>query len=164
MGRKLYANGSNIHLKDSASSKVVELGLYGKAEQKQYSGKQLIPYPYKYSSGQIVGITYNSNDDDGSMNLNIPLENLFGTLFMFLPLGIYLPFFHKKIDSLKKCILSILPIFLVIEIAQFLTKRGAFDIDDLILNLAGAVIGYLIWNSNLVQGVLEKCIGDRVGI
>ena len=33
MGRKLYANGSNIHLKDSASSKVVEFGLYGKATQ-----------------------------------------------------------------------------------------------------------------------------------
>ena len=33
MGRKLYANGSNIHLKDSASSKVVAFVLYGKATQ-----------------------------------------------------------------------------------------------------------------------------------
>ena len=67
---KNSASGENIHLTDSADAKVVGFGLHGKSEQKQYSGKQLIPYPYKYSSGQIVGITYNSNDNDGSMNLN----------------------------------------------------------------------------------------------
>lgn len=119
----------------------------------EYARMHMNLIPFRTIGGYIKAIF------DGSMNLNIPLENLFGNLLMFLPLGIYLPFFHKKIDSLKKCIMSILPIFLVIEIAQFLTKRGAFDIDDLILNLAGAVIGYLIWNSNLVQGILEKYIG-----
>ena len=118
----------------------------------EYARMHMNLIPFRTIGGYIKSIF------DGSMNLNIPLENLCGNLFMFLPLGIYLPFFHKKIDNLKKCILSILPIFLVIEIAQFLTKRGAFDIDDLLLNLAGAVIGYLIWKSKLVQGVLEKCI------
>ena len=116
----------------------------------EYARMHMNLIPFRTIGGYIKAIF------DGTMNLNIPLENLFGNLLMFLPLGIYLPFFHKKIDSLKKCIMSILPTFLVIEIAQFLTKRGAFDIDDLILNLAGAVIGYLIWNSKLVQGVLEK--------
>ena len=105
--------------------------------------------PFQTIGGYIKSIL------DGSMNLNIPLENLFGNLFMFLPFGIYLPFFQKKIDSLKKFILGMTSIFLIIEIAQFLTKRGSFDIDDLILNLAGAVIGYLIWEK-LVQGMLRK--------
>ena len=32
-----------------------------------------------------------------------------------------------------------------IEVVQILTKVGAFDIDDIILNTAGAIIGYVIF-------------------
>ena len=115
----------------------------------EYARMHMNLIPFRTIGGYIKSIF------DGSMNLNIPLENLRGNLFMFLPLGIYLPFFQKKIDSLKKFILGMTSIFLIIEIAQFLTKRGSFDIDDLILNLAGAVIGYLIWEK-LIQGILRK--------
>lgn len=105
----------------------------------EYARMHLNLVPFKTIGGYIKAVF------DGSMNLNIPLENLFGNLIMFLPFGLYIPFFNKKIDSLKKFILSIVPIFLIIEMAQFMTKRGAFDIDDLILNLTGAILGYLIW-------------------
>ena len=116
----------------------------------EYAMMHMNLIPFKTIGGYIKAIF------DGSMNLNIPLENLFGNLFMFLPLGIYLPFFLSRIDSLKKFICSILPVFLVIEIAQFLTKRGAFDIDDLLLNMAGAIVGYFIWRSELVQNLIMK--------
>ena len=116
----------------------------------EYAMMHMNLIPFKTIGGYIKAVF------DGSMNLNIPLENLLGNLFMFLPLGIYLPFFFSKTDSLKKFICSILPVFLVIEIAQFLTKRGAFDIDDLILNMAGAIAGYFIWRSKIVQNLLKK--------
>ena len=106
--------------------------------------------PFKTILGYVQAIK------DQTMNLNIPLENLFGNLLMFLPAGIYLPFFSDKIDSVKKMILGMLPIFLMIEVGQFLTKRGAFDIDDLILNMLGAVIGYLILKSRPIQKLLFK--------
>ena len=106
--------------------------------------------PFKTILGYVQAIK------DQTMNLNIPLENLFGNLLMFLPAGIYLPFFSDKIDSVKKLILGMLPIFLMIEVGQFLTKRGAFDIDDLILNMLGAVIGYLILKSRPIQKLLFK--------
>lgn len=106
--------------------------------------------PFRTIGGYIKAIF------DGSMNLNIPLENLFGNLLMFLPMGCYLPFFIRKIDSLKKYLWRMFPIFFSIEIAQFLTKRGSFDIDDLILNLLGAILGYILWRSRFVQGILAK--------
>lgn len=39
---KNTASGENIHLTDSANGKNVGFGLYGKAEQKQYSGKNIL--------------------------------------------------------------------------------------------------------------------------
>lgn len=42
----------------------------------------------------------------------------------------------------------------IIEVIQFVTRKGAFDINDLILNLLGAAIGFAIWNTKFVK----KCI------
>lgn len=63
------ASGDNIHLMDSAKSKVLAFGLYGKAVQKQYTGKNLIPYPYYQSSGLSNGIEF-VNNGDGSVTAN----------------------------------------------------------------------------------------------
>ncbi|MBE5956034.1 MAG: VanZ family protein [Lachnospiraceae bacterium] len=116
----------------------------------EYARMHMNLIPFRTIGGYIKAIF------DGSMNLNIPLENLFGNLLMFLPMGCYLPFFIRKIDSLKKYLWRMFPIFFSIEIAQFLTKRGSFDIDDLILNLLGAILGYILWRSRFVQGILAK--------
>jgi len=116
----------------------------------EYAGMHMNLVPFKTIGGYVKAVF------DGTMNLNIPLENLFGNLLMFLPMGCYLPFFLPKIDSLKKFLWRMFPIFFLIEIAQFLTKRGSFDIVDLILNLIGAIVGYLLWRSRFVQRILEK--------
>lgn len=106
--------------------------------------------PFKTIGGYITAMT------DGSMNWNIPLENLLGNFFMFLPMGLYLPFIRERIDSVKSFVFSLVPIFFVIELAQFLTRRGSFDIDDFILNLLGALLGYWIWRSSFVQKLVDK--------
>lgn len=116
----------------------------------EYARMHLNLIPFRTIGGYVDAMI------NQTMNFNIPLENLLGNLFMFLPAGMYLPFFSEKVDSIKKCMLGMIPIFFVIELGQFLTKRGAFDIDDLILNMVGAVIGYLLFQSRLVQGILHK--------
>ena len=92
----------------------------------------------------------------GSMNVMIPIKNLVGNLVLFLPMGIYLPLFFKKSRSFKSFLLIVFAILLSIELIQFITKRGAFDIDDLILNLSGASIGLAIWKSKLGQTIQSK--------
>ena len=116
----------------------------------EYAKMHMNLIPFKTIGGYVAAIF------DGSMNLNIPLENLLGNLFLFFPLGIYLPLFGKREDTLKNFLCSTVSVIFIIEFAQFLTKRGSFDIDDFILNLAGALLGYLIWRSRIVQNLVEK--------
>lgn len=88
---------------------------------------------------------------DGSMSKSIPLSNLIGNLIMFFPWGIYLPLFFKNLKQWKKYILVTVGLLLGIELVQFFARLGSFDIDDLILNLAGAMLGFLLWKTRILQ-------------
>ena len=56
---KENASGENIHLDDSADSKLVEFGMYGKAKQNTTTGKNLIRFPYVGGSSGIVTVLDN---------------------------------------------------------------------------------------------------------
>ena len=88
---------------------------------------------------------------DGSMNLDIPVINLLGNLLMCFPWGIYLPLLCEKMKHWKKYLVVTIVFLLGIELVQFFTRRGSFDIDDLILNLAGAMLGFLMWKTRILQ-------------
>jgi len=105
--------------------------------------------PFKTISTYIQAIF------DGSMNISIPIKNLVGNLFMFLPMGIFLPFFIVKINKVSIFTISMIILLFFIEAIQLVTRRGSFDIDDFILNTLGALIGFGIWKSKLVQKLLK---------
>lgn len=112
----------------------------------------------KYSSNIVpfkTISTYINAIFDGSMNIDIPIKNLIGNFILFLPMGIYLPFLTKKINKMN--VLSIFMIILlsIIEVVQLVTRRGSFDIDDFILNILGALIGFVIWKTKVVQKILN---------
>lgn len=100
-------------------------------------------------------ITYITAMFDGSMNIDIPIKNLFGNFIMFLPMGFYLPNFIKKINKVSVFIISMILLLFVIEVIQVVTRRGSFDIDDFILNMVGALIGFGIWKTKVVQKLLK---------
>lgn len=81
---------------------------------------------------------------NGSLNISIPIKNLLGNLIMFLPMGIYLPYYIKKINKVGRFTFSMIILLFVIEVTQLVTRRGSFDIDDFILNIVGAWIGFII--------------------
>ncbi|SET71599.1 VanZ like family protein [Oceanobacillus limi] len=103
--------------------------------------------PFKTISTYIQAII------DGSMNVDIPIKNLFGNLFLFLPMGIYLPFFINKGNKLQTFTILMIIVLLFIETIQLVTRRGSFDIDDFILNMIGALIGYGIWRTKVVHRI-----------
>ena len=90
---------------------------------------------------------------DGSMNIDIPIKNLFGNLIMFLPGGIYLPYYIRKINKISVFLISMSILLVVIEVVQVVTRRGSFDIDDFILNMLGALIGFGIWKTKVIQKI-----------
>lgn len=78
--------------------------------------------------------------------------NLAGNVIGFIPFGFILPILHKDLKHgwlviLFGCLLSIF-----IECMQLLQSVGSCDVDDVILNTAGAAIGYLLFTiCNLVR-------------
>lgn len=71
--------------------------------------------------------------------------NLVGNTAMFIPLGIVWPAVFKKLDSPPKAIAAGVGFSLCIEILQLPFFERATDIDDLILNCVGYLIGYGIY-------------------
>lgn len=64
---------------------------------------------------------------------------------MFIPSGIVLPIVYKRLDTFCKVILAGAGISLCIEIIQLPFSVRATDIDDLILNTIGVIVGYVIY-------------------
>ena len=71
--------------------------------------------------------------------------NLVGNVVMFIPLGFYQPYLIKGLRAWFKTFLSTTVLILLVEVVQYATGLGSCDIDDLILNLSGAVLGYILW-------------------
>ena len=71
--------------------------------------------------------------------------NLIGNIAMFIPIGIIWPTVFRELDTHKKVIAAGVGFSLLIEILQLLFYDRVTDIDDLILNSLGFLIGYGIW-------------------
>ena len=70
------------------------------------------------------------------------LINLAGNVIMFIPLGYLLPIIWAKFRSWKHILRCGILIVLCVEVLQFVTLLGRFDIDDLWMNVLGIMIGY----------------------
>lgn len=78
-------------------------------------------------------------------NVDIILNNTIGNMMIFVPLGILLPILFKKSRSFTKLLtIGAVSIF-TIEALQFFLQIGQFDIDDIILNVAGILLGYALF-------------------
>lgn len=71
--------------------------------------------------------------------------NLAGNVVMFIPLGFFQPYLAPKLRAWYKTLLSTTALILLVEGIQYVTCLGSCDVDDLILNIIGAVIGYVLW-------------------
>lgn len=64
---KFYAsNQGETHLADSDNGKIMDMMLYGRSEQKQYRGKNLLPTTMYSDSNVTNGVTF-TNNGDGSV-------------------------------------------------------------------------------------------------
>ncbi len=103
------------------------------------SNINLIPFRTIYEYAVI------SNKNSDSELLRHAFINLAGNVIMFIPLGFFLSDIWHNLRSFLKHTLCTAAIILIIETVQLFTLLGSFDIDDLILNVIGSVIGYGIW-------------------
>ena len=96
------------------------------------------------------------NDFDSLISTKQIFLNLFGNIFAFMPMALFLPLFFKKQGKLWYFIITLVIIILGIETVQLITGFGRFDVDDLILNLFGAVLAYLVLNIRYVRDLIHN--------
>lgn len=72
------------------------------------------------------------------------IKNLFGNIVLFIPLGVLIPLLNRKFMKSMLFIVMILAVLLSVELLQMVTKVGSFDVDDILLNTIGAVMGLAI--------------------
>ena len=70
--------------------------------------------------------------------------NLFGNIGLFIPFGFLLPLVAKRLHRFRHVLFSSILLSLAFETYQLVTHTGQFDIDDIILNTLGGIIGYLV--------------------
>ena len=101
-------------------------------------------------------VTFQDNNNISSNNL-IPfremfrynvgsrlfLKNVLGNIIMFLPYGFFTSYFLKEKKLLPILILTIVT-SLTIECTQLMIGR-VFDIDDILLNIMGGVLGHYLY-------------------
>ena len=77
------------------------------------------------------------------LGTNIFYKNTFGNMLLFLPYGVFIAKYVKT-DKISIVLLLAFITSLSIEVIQFLIGR-VFDIDDIILNVLGCLIGYVFY-------------------
>ncbi len=103
----------------------------------------------------VIAITYLSRELGSRKGVSL---KIFGTysaspqsqaymvenVLMFIPFGILLPLLWKPFRFTTWCLCAGLLGSLTIEISQYLSQRGYFQVDDIILNVIGTMIGYVL--------------------
>lgn len=78
---------------------------------------------------------------------NVEFEkNILGNIILFIPygfLGLLYPLFNRFINIL----VGFLILINIIEFSQYYFDRGTADIDDVILNTTGVIIGFIIYKT-----------------
>lgn len=74
------------------------------------------------------------------------IKNLLGNIIPFIPFGYFIPIYIYKYKKSFFCVIfSFILLCITIETIQYIFSIGFFDIDDIILNLIGLILGYLIF-------------------
>ncbi len=99
--------------------------------------------PFRYNVQPLRTIELYLNLDNG-VSLSGRIINLLGNVIVFAPFGFLLPLLKRNLYAVFRLLLVSAAGILLLEIMQMLLRAGSFDIDDVILNLAGVLLGYLL--------------------
>ena len=91
---------------------------------------------------------------EGTINADIVVRNIGVNILLFVPMGAFLPVLFKKLRKFRWVILVCFSATVAAELIQFIFILGSFDVDDIILNTAGAAAGYGIVNIPVLKKLL----------
>jgi len=89
-------------------------------------------------------------------------RQILGNLLLLFPLGIYLPLLYPRLSGWFVAFVVFICIALAIELLQLATRYRSADVDDVLLNVTGAVAGYIVFRV-LSLKVLRGRAGSKTG-
>ena len=84
-------------------------------------------------------------DSGKSLRLTESIVNLGGNIFLFIPAGLLFPRVWPRLGRFFAFLAICTGVILLVETIQLFTFLGNFDVDDLILNLFGMCIGFVLY-------------------
>lgn len=87
-------------------------------------------------------------------------ENILGNIVAFMPLPFFVVCLFKHFDRWYSVLAAVLGSVLTVELMQLLFRTGSSDIDDVILNVSGAMLFYaLLKNEKVGKGISRLTFG-----
>ena len=116
---------------------------------------RFVYFGFHLENGKIPTLKMGFGDDIRDMISFIPFYflvdrydgwkmNIIGNIAMFIPVGIVWPICFSRLDTVRKTIFAGAGFTLLIEMTQLFCLGRHTDVDDLILNTIGVVIGACI--------------------
>lgn len=99
---------------------------------------QVAPFSYNLVPFRTIN---NYIEHYSYFNFETWFKNLFGNVAMFVPIGIFAPLLSRKLRKVIPFFFFTILLLLGIETVQLVARVGSFDVDDIMLNFAGAAIG-----------------------
>lgn len=80
-----------------------------------------------------------------TLGMSAFLLNIVGNVAAFVPFGILRPLIGQRRHNFYRTMFQGFLFSLCIEISQLVSHVGSFDVDDIILNTAGILVGYILF-------------------
>lgn len=107
---------------------------YGRIDEREYS--------YNLTLFKEIKRFWTYREQLGSMTMFL---NIYGNVLCFVPFGAILPILNRRTRHFVVLLVLSFELCLMVECVQLITKVGTFDVDDLLLNTLGGILGYLVF-------------------
>lgn len=113
----------------------------------------------------ILVITFFSREDGSRIGMDLELFSTWGTnarnhafvvenVLLFIPYGFICPWAFPWLRGFFRNTFAAFVTSLGVETIQLITGRGYFQVDDILTNVLGAVMGYLLFQ--ILYGIAQK--------
>ncbi|MCT4620653.1 MAG: VanZ family protein [Marinisporobacter sp.] len=83
------------------------------------------------------------------------IVNIGGNILAFMPLGFLYPVVHKSKKNYKHILIVSFILTCFIEGLQYISGAGTCDIDDVLLNVIGGLVGYIFYREIVKKGIIK---------
>lgn len=116
-----------------------------------------MPIDYRISRANFIPFKTLIHYLGGIQSSGVAKVNILANLIAFAPMGFLIPILLKKLQNGVNVSIVSFTVSLLFELTQLILGIGEFDIDDIILNVLGAILGYLLFKvfNHLASKILK---------